>query len=90
MSPLKVSASIELAAAGDADVAGEGMELLAAGDLVDLDVAREDVDIERHVLRHLDVELGLDDVVVLLGPVIVLLVGLDGDTRRGLLISSLM
>src|SRR4029079_7427867 len=69
---------------GDFDVAREGLVLLPAGHVGHLDVAGEHFDVERDVFRHLDVEVGLDDVVVLLGPVVVFLVRLDGNAGRGL------
>jgi hypothetical protein len=50
-----------------------------AGDAGDLHGAAEDLQIEVGALRHLDREVGLDDVVVLLVPILVALVGLDRD-----------
>lgn len=48
----------------DLDVPGEGMKALVAGHVRDFDVTGENFDIELDILRHLDVELGIDDVVV--------------------------
>ena len=60
------------------------MDPLAAPDFLHDHVAREDLDVERDVGRHLDLELGVDDVVVAIAPVVVFLVGLDRDAGAGL------
>ena len=61
------------------------MQLLLPSDACDPHIARKSVNVQRHGLRDLDVELRVDDVVVVVLPAVVLPVCLDGDLRRGCL-----
>src|SRR6185437_10659654 len=69
---------------GDRDAAGERVDALAPADALDVHRAREHLDVEADVGRHLDVEIGLHDVVVALVPVGILFVRFDSDARAGL------